>query len=307
MTEAIDLRPYDVVCDATDANWLDLRETGIGASEIASVFGVSPWMSALALYASKIGAYERDFTEVEAVYWGHKLEDDIVDGYQERTGRPTRRAGKLLRSRSHPWAMCTLDGETTAAANDSHWWPFEAKNVTIFKASEWEGGAPEHYRLQCMQQMLVTGEQKATIAALLGGNRLVWQDVHRDEDEIRRIIYHGERFWKRIQARDIPMPDGSESSRKALNALYPDGSGSLVLPRTAADAADRLDELKAQIKRLTDEREAIENTVKLALGETEIGHLPDGRSFSWKLQHRKECVVKASSFRVLRLHQPKNR
>ncbi len=154
---------------------------------------------------------------------------------------------------------------------------------------------------------MVTGAQKGTIAALLGGQRMVWADVPRDEVAIRKIVYHGSRFWQRIVDRSVPMPDGTESSRKALAALYPDGSGSLVLSRQIADEADRLENLKSEIKRLTEERETIENTIKAALADKEVGLLPDGRSFSLKLQHRKECVVKASSFRVLRMHQPKNR
>ncbi len=95
MTAAIDLRPYDVVCDVSDRDaWLESRTDGIGASEIAAVLGESPWMSPLALYASKIGAYERDLSDSEPVYWGTKLEGAIVEAYSERTGRknPPRRA-----------------------------------------------------------------------------------------------------------------------------------------------------------------------------------------------------------------------
>ena len=64
--------------------------------------------------------------------------------------------------------------------------------------------------------MLVTGAPKATIACLLGGQRLVWCDVERDEETIRRIIYHGERFWRAVQERTPPAPDGTESAKRAL-------------------------------------------------------------------------------------------
>lgn len=308
MTAAASIkRPCFVECDSTDANWLDLRRSGIGASEIAAVLGESPWMSPLALYATKIGKYERNLSEVESVYWGHKLEAPIIEAYAERTGRGTRRAGKLLRSTIHPWAICTLDGETWEAANDSEAWPFEVKNTSAFKAGEWVDGPPAHYYLQVQQQLLITGERRATIAALIGGQRMVWADVPRDETTIRRIVLHGAHFWERVLNRDVPAPDGTGSSRQALQALYPNGSGAVVLPATARAAADRLETIKAEIKRLDDEKALIENTVRAALGESEFGALTDGRSFSLRLQHRKEMVQKASSFRVLRLHQPKNR
>lgn len=300
-------RPFFIECDASDADWLRLRRTGIGASEIAAVLGESPWSSPIALYAEKTGQYERDLSDVEAVYWGNKLEAPIVEAYAERTGRKTRRAGKLLRSSIHPWAMCTLDAETWEPSNDAEQWPFEVKNTSSFKADDWENGPPQHYYLQIQQQCLVTGASKATIAALIGGQRMVWADVPRDEVTIRKIVYHGERFWDRVMRHDVPAPDGTESAKRALSALYPDGNGMVVLPASARDAADELENLKAQRAQIGKQIDLIESTIKAAIGESETGFLTDGRSFSWKLQHRRAFTTEASSFRVLRLHQPKNR
>jgi putative phage-type endonuclease len=301
-------RPFTVECDATDADWLRLRRTGLGASEIAMVLGESPYGSALELYARKTGRQDDDLlADNEAVYWGRKAEPLIIEAYAERTGRGTRRAGKLLRSSVHPWAMCTLDAETWEASNDTRPWPFEVKNVSVFKAGDWVDGPPIHFYYQVQHQLLVTGEEKGTIAALLGGNRMVWADVPRDEVTIRKIVYQGERFWDRVMRRDLPAPDGTESSRRALQALYPQGSGTVVLPGATLEIVDRLEWLKVEQKRLSDERDEIENTLRAGIGGAELGVLTDGRSVSWKLQHRKESVTPASSFRVLRLHQPKEK
>jgi putative phage-type endonuclease len=300
----------ELVCTTDDReSWLRHRHSGIGASEIAMALGEAPraWGGALALYAKKTGAYERDLSDVEAIYWGLKLEDRVIEAYQERTGRRTRKDGLLLRSTAHPWAMCTLDGKTWDAANDVEAWPLEVKNVSSFMGDEWVDGPPPHYFLQVQQQMLVTGAQRATIAALLGGNRMVWADVPRDEVTIRKIVYHGERFWQRVQARDVPAPDGSEETRRALTALYPEGHGVVVLPGTMRDVADELERLKADRKRVAERIDVLENEVRAGIGAAEVGVMTDGRSFSNKLQHRREFTVAANSFRVLRLHQPKGK
>jgi putative phage-type endonuclease len=310
MGAAEKLQPFEVVCDTSvRQDWLDERMQGIGASEIALVLGEAPaaWGSALTLYAQKIGKYERDLSGVEAVYWGQKLEGEIISAYAERTGRGTRRESLLLRSTEHPWALCTLDGRTWEAANDDAAWPFEVKNVSGFKADEWVDGPPEYYRLQIQQQMLVTGEERSTIAALVGGQRVIGADVPRDEATIRRIIYHGSRFWERVQKRDVPAPDGSEGSRRALQALYPEGQGTVVLPYSAIEAADELERVKADLRALEKRKDEIENGVRAAIGDAELGVMTDGRSFSWKSQSRKECVIAASTFRVLRLHQSKGK
>lgn len=297
---------FEILCDTSDRNeWLGERFQGIGASEIAVVLGEAPeaWGSPLSLYAEKIGSYRRNLDDNEAVYWGNKLEPEILSAYSERTGRMTKRERFLLRSKEHPWALCTLDGRTWEPANDRHRWPLEIKNVSAFKAGEWLDGPPPHYYLQLQQQMLVTDDTKATIAALLGGQRMVWCDVPRDEMAIRRIIVNGSRFWERVQARDMPPPDGSESTRAALKMLYPDGKGTVVLPATAADAADELASVKEELKRLEKRKETIENTMMAALGDAELGFFHDGRSVSWKLQKRRACTLPETSFRVLRLHQ----
>ncbi len=306
MSAAEKLPPYDVICPASEVkDWKDARLQGIGASEIAVVLGDAPdvWGSPLSLYAQKVGLYERDLEDNEAVWWGRRLEGEIISAYAERTGRKSEKEGVLLRSKEHPWALCTLDGRTWHPSSTANRWPLEVKNVSSFKAEEWLDGPPPYYYDQLQHQLLVTGEQKATIAALLGGQRMIWCDVPRDETAIRRIIYHGERFWKRVQERDIPAPDGSEATKKALAALYPEGSGATALPGTAMDAADELERVKYDIRKLENRKDEIENTVRAALGTSEIGVMPDGRSFSWKLQSRKECVMPASSFRVLRLHK----
>lgn len=300
--------PYEILCDTSSrVDWLDARHAGIGASEIAIVLGEAPeaWGSPLSLYAQKIGKYERDLSDVEAIYWGNKLEAEILSAYAERTGRMTQREGRLLRSTAHPWALCTLDGRTWDPKGSASPWPLEVKNVGGFKGEEWVDGPPPHYYLQVQHQLLVTGEPRGTIAALLGGQRMVWSDIPRDENAIRRIIYHGERFWSRVQRRDMPEPDGTEATRRALQALYPHGEGTVVLPGSAADAADELETVKAELRALEKRKDVIENTVRAALGDAEHGVLPDGRSFSWKLQSRRECTIPASSFRVLRLHNSK--
>lgn len=296
-------RPYFVECDSTDEAWHRYRRTGIGASEIAAVLGESPWTSPLALYAEKLGRLERDYSDNEAVYWGNKLEGPIVEAYSERTGRQTRRSCKLLRSSVHPWALCTLDAETWITGAEP--WPLEIKNAASFKADEWEDGPPPHYYFQIQQQMLVTGAHVATIAALLGGQRMVWADVPRDEVTIRKIIFHGDRFWERVMRRDVPPPDGSDSTKRALAALYPTGSGMIVLPGSVRDVADELEALKAQRAQIGKQIDAIENAVKAALGDAETGVMHDGRSFVWSNQKRAGYTVEPTEYRVLRLKQPK--
>ncbi len=290
--------------------WLQLRRSGIGASEVAAILGESPWLSAAELYAIKVGASDGDpsLDEAEHVYWGAQLEGAILAGYQHRTGRPVQRRNMLLRSAEHPWALCTLDGET-AEPGDQPGWPLEIKNIGLSKAHEWEEGPPRHYYLQLQQQLLVTGADKATAAALIGGQRMVWCDIGRDEIEIRRITRAGRIFWEQcVEAGVCPTPDGSESSKRALAALYrgrPDPESYVQLPGSLLALDEELHELKLTRGAVGKRIDEIENLIKSHIGKAERGVLPSGVVWSWKQQTRAAHAVDESTFRVLRRHASK--
>lgn len=305
-----DVRPYvDLGSSGDRERWLQLRRSGIGASEIAAVLGESPWLSAVELYAQKIGLdTETGLDDAEHVYWGNRLESAIVTGYQDRTGRPVEHQGRLLRSIEHPWALCTLDALTTDG-RDGEPWPLEIKNVGVQKAHEWEEGPPRHYVAQLHHQMLVTNTQRATAAALIGGQRMVWCDVERDEILIRRIIHAGRTFWAEcVEAGKVPRPDDSDSARRGLAALYKsvDPEKIVQLPGSMLDADAELVELKTKIKAFEKRAAQIENDLKAHLGHAEYGVLADGTRYSWRTQERAEYVVKAAAFRVLRRHESKS-
>lgn len=300
--------PYEVVCSSSDEReWLEARKSGIGASEIACVLGINPWKSDLTLYAEKVGAVEpEDLSDVERVEWGKLLEPVIVQVFGKRAVRQVRAHGTLLRSTEHPWALATLDAE--CSDDGQSWWPLEIKTTSAFNADDWAEGPPEHYAAQVQQQLLVTGAAKATVACLLGGQRLVWCDVERDETTIRKIAHQGERFWQRVLDRNPPAPDGSYSARQTLHALFPHDTGEVVV--LGADVAETVDEwqqLKRQQKALEQKITAAENTIKAALGNASRAAFPAGDGVSWKEQHRAEVVLPATSFRVLRYHPNKNR
>lgn len=301
------VHPYQVVCDTSDeAAWLRARTTGIGASEISRVLGIAPdsWGTEFSLFAEKVGAVPpRDLDDVEAVEWGKLLEPLIIRQYEKRTGRRSERCNLLLRSLAHPWALATLDGRTSDGTGS---WPLEVKAASAFRSEDWADGPPEHYMAQVQQQLLVTGDPKATIVCLLGGQRMVWMDIERDDVWQRRIVFHGSAFWDRVQRRDPPDPDGTESTKRTLQALFPHDSGEVVeLPMALAEIVDEWQQDKRGLKALEERIRLAENTIKATLGDATRGVLPTGDGVSWKEQRRAEHVVAESSYRVLRYHPNK--
>lgn len=298
--------PYETICHQSEEKWLPEKKKGIGASEIAAVLGINRWKSAIQLYAEKIGEVEPpDLSKNEFVEWGKRLEPAIIQGYKKRSGRPAIHFGLLIRSKEHPWALATPDGITgengeISVMGDSKW-PLEVKNTSAFKAEDWEEGCPEYYLYQLQHQMLVTGKPKATIACLLGGNKLVWTDVYRDETLIKKIIYQGSKFWQMVQDRIPPAPDGSDSAKRALADLFPKDTGEIIeLPPDLMDIANDLDAAKADAKMIKSVITEKENLIRAAMKDATQGVFLDGSGFTLKHQERAEHIVKKSSFRMLR-------
>ncbi len=299
MTAAVAIAaPYTVVCSTSNEQlWLTERRTGIGASEAAAACSESEWDSPYSLWARKSGRIQEK-EETEPMRWGKLLEGIILSEYGRRSKRWAKPHGLLIRSTEYPWALATLDGET---GDGSDAWPLEIKNSSAFGADDWEDGPPRPYYLQTQQQMLVTGARKATIACLLGGNRLVWTDVLRDDIAVNKIIARGSELWRRIQDGDPPKVDGHDATSAALKAIYPEETkGTVLLPASMVEVVDALERAKALQKSVKEDAELHANTLKAAIGDAERAILPDGRAYTFKLQRRASYTVKASETRVLR-------
>jgi len=282
------------------ARWLAERVNGIGASEVPALIGLSRWQTPLSLYAQKIGAAPIEDDRPEYVEWGNRLESVIIDVFAERTGRRVEESGLLYAHDEWPWARATFDAFVNEPGYERY--PMEAKTSSAFRAEEWADGAPPVYIAQLHWQMFVAkAARKASIADLIGGQRMVWDDVPRDESLIERLFYAAKDFWRCVQTRTPPPADGTEITRDALRLLYPKDTGEVrLLPASLLEVADVLEFTKAEAKKTDEVRLMAENTIKAAMGDAMFGVLPDGRRFSWTTQQRKGYAVAASESRVFR-------
>ena len=295
---------YVEVCSSHDRPaWLRARRTGIGASEAAALVGEHSRLHLSHLVAEKRGLFGDDEQACEMFEWGLRHEPTILASYASPryAGRPSRSSSTLLRSAEHPWALATLDAWTRHPEHGDI--PLELK-VTDFARDAWEYGPPPDFWWQLQHQMLVTGAPCASIACLLGPLRLVWCDVARDEAAIRRLVIAGRETWDLIQSdREPPGP----YDRETMAVLWPSSDGSEIELGESFLYLDRERlELVAARKAATDRLDAIDDEIRAAMRTATTARLLDGRTtYSLKTQQRKEHVVKASEFRVLRRHARK--
>lgn len=289
----------------TLSEWLEFRQTGIGATDAPVILGLSPWKSALQLYAEKLGLVPVTAVESRYLEWGRRLEPVLAEAYADETQRqvwPNDRPFTVHIHPEFPWMFATIDRWVCAPERfpDRGVGVLELKTAAAFKESEWKEGAPLMYQVQLQHQMAVTGASWGAIAVLIGGNLFLHYDIERDEEFIERLLRAEQTFMDRTARGTPPDPDHSDSAAAALSSLYHcPAAQRIALPAHAVD-------LDAQRQRGTDliaegERLKIEaeNKIKAMIQNNVEGILPNGVVYTWKAQERNGKV-----FRTLRRREP---
>ncbi len=215
--------------DMRREDWLQVRKSGIGASDAAAAVGLSPYQSQLELWLTKT---DRDTTmpkpdpddTTEPVFWGTTLEPIVAASYTKQTGNRVRRVNAVLQHPSIPFMLANIDREIVGVPGVQI---LECKTAGEFGARLWREGVPEYVLLQVQHQLAVTGKQAADVAVLLCGQKLEVHRVARDDELIARLIALEAQFWQYVTSDTPPPADGSESADRALRCLYP-GTGDTV-------------------------------------------------------------------------------
>lgn len=289
--------------------WLAGRLSGVGASESAALFGVSPWHTKLSLWAEKTGQLQADDLNGEWIAWGNLLEEPIAKRYAAVTGRKIWQGGPycVAQHPTLPMMRATPDRWVIDAPDRGSPGLLQVKNTASFRAHDWSDGPPDYVQIQVQHEMSVTGRDWASVAVLIGGNQFKFFDVERSPDFIAELEEQCQAFWRMVERRDPPgLEDIDRGSLDTLKRLHPADNGTAVdLP---AEAIDLWDQLAVARKAESDAKKAKEDlTAKLAavIGPATFGLLPDGRRLSFKTTARTGFSVEPTTFRSLKLEKGK--
>ena len=253
------------------------RQKFLGGSDVAAIFGVSPWKTPYDLWADKIRPREENPEPLdpkrEKFFRRRKRQEPVIaEMLAEEYGIVVTRLSldedpNRYRDAEFPFMAAEIDFEFEMSPSVRDAFPDrpdfgaipdgtpltgEIKTVHPFKAGEWgEEGTeevPVHYAAQVMHGLGVTGKPAALVAALFGLDNLVCFPVMADPETIAAMRAKSAHFWNyNVVLRIPPDPVNLDD----VKSMYSKFSGKPVpLSAEAYKALKDIVGLREQAKQL---------------------------------------------------------
>ncbi len=242
---------------------LELRVNSLGGSDAAVAVGLSPYKTALELYMEKTGLVKpEDIGDVDAVYWGNRLENIVAEEYARRSGNDVKVEEDTFYHSEHKFLTAHLDRSIPGLNRI-----LECKTANAYIEKEWGDTngdeIPMHYIIQVQHCMNVTNINCADVAVLIGGQDFRIYTIQRDDDLIADLERAEISFWQRVKDLNPPDPVNNDD----LKLLYGlDNGEKIITTQETYGAWASLTIIKAEIKALETEQVELEFVLKSFMG-----------------------------------------
>lgn len=205
--------------DTPRETWLALRRAGIGASDISTLLGLSPYGDTpWQLWADKTGVWQPRKQVTEDMELGTELEPWLIGQAPRMLGLDVTRTPHMMYAHSeHEWRLCSPD----AFASDGSLVETKTGKLASYgNAQGWDnGGIPLAYELQCRWQMHVMDRNRVYVVALIAGMGRIHRTVDRSlsvEHELARQVSE----WRQKHVTEGAEPPVGADDNMALGQRY---------------------------------------------------------------------------------------
>lgn len=232
----------------------------IGGSKVPVIMGVSKYQTAVELWLEYCGINEREPEFNEAMRWGLELEPWAIRRFEDEF--------------AFKWEECEftthpdyhfLGGHPDGLLKNSeglYVGIYEGKTTTT---SRFTNGVPDDVYWQCQHYMLLVDMPVTWLwVCELHNQRFYHYEINANEDAQAQMVTECQKFWNCVQSKTPPAPQKSTD----LVLLFPEPrEGSLQGTNQQSEWVERIEELRDLIGPLDEERKALEEQLKLSLGD----------------------------------------
>jgi putative phage-type endonuclease len=276
------------VSGLTDAQH-ELRRSGVGASEVGAVLGLSRWHGPAEVWAAKVLGHRGETSY--AAELGIALEAPVADAWARRASRLVVPVA-TLRHPEYRLALATPDRAVRApgagmpaglevrtreelASPDYEPRVLQVKTTGWRSVRDWgEEGTdeiPVEYLCQAHWEGTVAGVERVTFAVDVDRQELREYEVVVSAEVFGRMYEAVARWWRDyVVTKRPPPPDGSEGYSRVLSILHPREVlpvRETVEPGLLAQLVE-LVELRATVRDSKAREAVVAQTIRLALGDS---------------------------------------
>jgi putative phage-type endonuclease len=233
-----------------EAHWLSLRTQDLTSTDVAALFGLSPYKTPFELWHEKKAAEVVRIADNDRMWWGRRLESAVAQGIADKQGWAVRPFKEYMRI---PEARLGASFDFRIIAPISHAPQSDGSGLGVYDGDTSDDAileikcvdflafrdgwtieddfieAPPHIELQVQHQMLVSGLSRAYIGVLVGGNRIEVIERQADPQVHAGILAAARQFWADLAAGIAPPP------------VMPDDAGAVIAMNQYAAPGKLLD------------------------------------------------------------------
>jgi putative phage-type endonuclease len=261
--------PFATRLRATSAD----RRTFIGASDAATVLGLSPWSTEMALWL-RMTSTELQTPDNNATKRGRYLERGLLDWAADELQATSVVEGIPIDEPGiegpEPWMAFHPDG---ALRLQDVWRLAEVK--TSRNAHEWGEGddIPMHILVQVQYQLACLGDvdEVVVVAYLPIADRLSLHTIARDDAFGRLLVDKlGAWYWRHVVKLQPPELDASKASTEYLRRLHPKQRGPLrVATPDEAQLVQAFADARAEVRAAKARVELLGNRLRGVIGDAD--------------------------------------
>lgn len=284
------------------ATQLAKRSESLGASDIAALFGVSPFRTSYDLWLEKTGKLlPEPESDNDPRMAGQLLEPAVLTFAENRLGKLRRNQSRSARQSKGLPIVANLDAILVETGE-----PVEAKTSGLYGSTKDFWGEPEtdaipdYILVQAMTQMLVTDANVCHVPAFIAFRGFLMYRINRDEEVINEIGERALDFWLNHVLTDEP-PTDSQPNIAVIKRLRREPNKIVTLDHSLIE---KWEDWKGAESIARKEKDVALAAILTALGDAEAGETPEGR-FTYLEQTRKSYTVEESTYRVARFKKAK--
>lgn len=272
------------------SEWLKLRQSGIGGSDVAAILGLSKFRSALHVFEDKTADVVVEQPDNEGMYWGRRHEDMLREEFIERQahkGYEVRKLDKILQHPEHPWAIANVDGIILAPNGAAG--ILECKTSSEWLFDQWKDDqVPMYYLTQIQWYLFVADLDWGYFSTLIGGNKYRSPRIERDDELINLMFDRCSAFWHdNVCTGTPPQPDGSEATTAYLKEKYAaaDPDSLVVLDADDSDwsaVMEKLEEANAAVKHWESVSDECKNKIRDRMKGAQVALYRGKQIATWK-------------------------